>query len=308
MIEFTQTLAFAALTVRPAPVYRPAAERTGHSAADAVGVRSHAACRQHDRLRAWLWAAALLLVLGAAALALLVRGRPALRALWHSYGVGAAGDILSAGLPAVARVSAPCDVPQAVQLPVDNILQNPEMPNGCEITSAAIALQYLGYPADKCVLAADYLPCQSPYYKADPEQVYMGDPFSRGGGYYCLTGPVVTAINSYLAGAAPQGAGYTAVDLSGSTSAELKTVLDRGVPVLVWVTTDFSAPTTWNNFTLPNGQKPWSNLHCLVLTGYDADGFFLADPLGRYDYVTALTFGEVYAAMGSRAVAILPKR
>ena len=136
----------------------------------------------------------------------------------------------------------------------------------------------------------------------------MGDPFSRGGGYYCLTGPVVKAVNAYLADAAPQGAGHTAADLSGSTPAELKTLLDRGVPVLVWVTTDLSAPRTGHSFTLPNGQKPYSNLHCLVLTGYDAGGFTLADPLGDHTRVSALTFGEVYTAMGSRAVAILPRR
>ena len=218
--------------------------------------------------------------------------------------MGAAGDILTA----TVRASASGTVPQTVQLPVQNIAQKPELPNGCEITSAAIALAYLGYPADKCTLAAQYLPCQAPYYAADPEQVYMGDPFSRGGGYYCMTGPVVAAINAYLADAAPQGSGHTAADLSGSTPAELKTLLDRGVPVLVWVTTDFGAPRTGHSFTLPNGLKPYTNLHCLVLTGYDRDGFLLADPLENYTRVSSRTFEEVYTAMGSRAVAVLPKR
>ena len=33
-------------------------------------------------------------------------------------------------------------LPDTVQLNVENILQNPELPNGCEITSAAIVLNY----------------------------------------------------------------------------------------------------------------------------------------------------------------------
>ena len=40
-----------------------------------------------------------------------------------------------------------------VQLDVENIPQNPELPNGCEITSAAIVLNYLGFDIDKVTLA-----------------------------------------------------------------------------------------------------------------------------------------------------------
>lgn len=254
--------------------------------------------RRHDLWRARLYMLALLLLLASGTLALIVRGRPALRALWRSYGVEAV-------LPASA--SAPA-VPQSVRLPVQSIAQEPELPNGCEITSAAIALNYLGYDADKCLLAGEYLPCGTPYDETDPEQAYMGTPFSRGGGYYCLTGLIVQAVNDYLCDVPAQGAGHTAVDLSGSTPEELKTALDRGAPVLVWVTTDFAAPRYGHTFTLPDGSAPYSNLHCVVLTGYDAENFYIADPLQQHDSVTALTFGEVYAAMGRRAVAILPNR
>ena len=44
-------------------------------------------------------------------------------------------------------------LPFGAQLEVENIDQNPELPNGCEITSAAIVLQYLGFPVDKVTLA-----------------------------------------------------------------------------------------------------------------------------------------------------------
>mgnify|MGYP000479523199 CR=1 FL=1 len=45
----------------------------------------------------------------------------------------------------------------SILLPVPQILQNPELPNGCEITSCCEVLHYLLAP-DKCELADYYLP------------------------------------------------------------------------------------------------------------------------------------------------------
>ena len=44
-------------------------------------------------------------------------------------------------------------LPGTVQLNVENILQAPELPNGCELTSAAVVLNYLGFGIDKVTLA-----------------------------------------------------------------------------------------------------------------------------------------------------------
>lgn len=63
-----------------------------------------------------------------------------------------------------------------MQLNVENILQTPELPNGCEITSAAIVLNYLGFDIDKVTLAENYLPMHIPYWEADPEVEFMGSP------------------------------------------------------------------------------------------------------------------------------------
>ena len=37
---------------------------------------------------------------------------------------------------------------EPILLAVPQILQNPELPNGCEITSCCEVLNYLGFPAD----------------------------------------------------------------------------------------------------------------------------------------------------------------
>ena len=103
-----------------------------------------------------------------------------------------------------------------ILLPVPQVLQNPELPNGCEITSLCEVLRYWGFAADKCDLADHYLPRSARWYGADPDRVYMGDPHKDDGspetGYYCFAGPVVAAANAYLAA---HGGGYTAHDLTG---------------------------------------------------------------------------------------------
>ena len=85
----------------------------------------------------------------------------------------------------------------SAQLDVENIDQNPELPNGCEITSAAIVLNYLGFSVDKVTLAEEYLPMHVPYWEADPNLEFMGDPADELA-FYCLPGAVVTAVNDYL--------------------------------------------------------------------------------------------------------------
>ena len=49
------------------------------------------------------------------------------------------------------------------------IYQMPELPTGCEITALTMAVNYYGYPADKTVMASEYLPTASAnrYYGAD---------------------------------------------------------------------------------------------------------------------------------------------
>ena len=87
----------------------------------------------------------------------------------------------------------------SILLPVPQILQNPELPNGCEITSCCEVLHYLGFAPDKCELADYYLPRSAQWYGADPDEVYMGNPHLDDGspetGYYCFAGPIVQAAN-----------------------------------------------------------------------------------------------------------------
>ena len=58
-----------------------------------------------------------------------------------------------------------------VELDAQPILQNPELPTGCEVTALTAALNYLGYPVDKLTMADQYLT------RAEPYQATFGEAF-----------------------------------------------------------------------------------------------------------------------------------
>lgn len=189
------------------------------------------------------------------------------------------------------------------RLSVKNILQNPQLRNGCEITSATIALNYLGYSVDKVTMADKYLDCKKPYSQVDPNEAYMGDPHATG--WYCYAPVIEEAVNEYFT-----DNGYnehTAVDITGCSFEDMKALVDEGTPVVFWGTLYFNQPYHSTKFTLPDGTLPYSNLHCLVMTGYDGDYVYISDPLGLGSKVSTEKFVKIFEEMGSRAVKIVER-
>lgn len=204
---------------------------------------------------------------------------------------------------------------QAAPVPeVELQLQNPELPNGCEVTSLAMVLSAQGYPADKVALAETSLPREEFWYDdtgmrhgPDPDTAYAGDPASQTGGWYCLEGPIVEAANDWIAA---NGGGASAYVLTGMTRDTLDALAQAGTPLAVWVTREY-APVEYADYfawQLPDGSNytPYNNLHCVVLAG-EQDGMYrIADPLNGWQQVDPETFWQSFSAMGCRAVAINP--
>lgn len=190
------------------------------------------------------------------------------------------------------------------------ICQNPELPNGCEVTSLAMLLKWAGCPIDKVELAESYLPKEdfvqtgSGRLGPDPGQAYAGDPASTGG-WYCFEEPIIHAGNTWLN---RQNSGSRAVSLTGLTRTELEGYLDLGIPLAVWVTLNY-APPKFSSFqwTLPDGARytPYSNLHCVVLAGWSGDDYQIADPISGWQKVSPALFWNSFDAMGRRAAAVL---
>ena len=198
-----------------------------------------------------------------------------------------------------------------IELKVPQILQNPELPNGCEITSCCEVLRYLGFDADKCELADHYLPRSQRWYGADPDLVYMGNPHlddaSPETGYYCFAGPIVAVANGYLA---DHGGGYTARDLTGSELPVLLDQLQKGRPVIFWASLHFEdiLYDPCGSYPLPDGRshRVFHHLHCMVLCGVEGQTLLVADPLDFNRRVPRDRFEEVYRQLGRRAVVLVP--
>ncbi|MBQ7784498.1 MAG: C39 family peptidase, partial [Oscillospiraceae bacterium] len=59
---------------------------------------------------------------------------------------------------------------QNAYIPTEMIMQNPELPTGCEITSLTMLLRHIGYDADKLDMADNYLP-KGEYRASDFKEV-----------------------------------------------------------------------------------------------------------------------------------------
>ena len=194
-------------------------------------------------------------------------------------------------------------------MPLSGYSQLPELPNGCEATSLSIVLQYYGYAVDKLEISESYLSTKPlartwhGYYSGDPALAYCGD--AEALGYYCFAGPLCEAANRYLQ---EQNSTLRALDLTGQSTYVLKNLVSGGIPVVFWATLDFAAieksERTWTIFEDGTQYQPYSNLHCLVLYGFDLFYYDVYDPLKGAARIPRLVFELRFAQMEQRAMCL----
>ncbi|MBQ8107496.1 MAG: C39 family peptidase [Ruminococcus sp.] len=194
----------------------------------------------------------------------------------------------------------------------DSILQRPELPTGCEITSLTMLLNYNGFGADKLTMARQYLPKTEFYtdaeglHGADYRYSFAGDP-EDDDSYGCHAPCIVTAADSYLS---QQGSALRAHDLTGSDLDSLfSDYIDKDQPVLIWITYyDLPAPYYTNSWLTPSGARiVWlANEHCVMLTGYDRDKglVYVNDPLAGMTTYDLSLLKLRYEQMGRQCVSI----
>lgn len=201
------------------------------------------------------------------------------------------------------------------KIDVENIYQNPELPNGCEIVSGAILLKHLGYNVSKTDLADNYLVKSSGWYGADPWYEYMGNPRNQSGascGFYVWQGPVIDACNLYIENHPEMiedgqvDKKYQFIDISGCDFENLLKVIKSGRAVGVWVTIGYVNPSyygyAWTS-RYGNYIHVRRNLHCMVINGFDENQeiVYLTDPLGINKTISIDRFKAVWEEMGSHA-------
>lgn len=192
---------------------------------------------------------------------------------------------------------------------VDNILQLPELPTGCEITSLTMLLNHIGFKADKRNLADNYLP-MGEYRASDFKKVFVGNPHSTYA-YGCLSEAIVEAAEKYLE-KYDKNSEWKVKNITGCTAESLYAAIDSGNPVIVWATADMAEPQEGYKWTVAETGKEvtWTRYeHCLLLTGYNKEKqvVYMNDPMsGRKKYDMKL-FEKRFRQMGSNAVIIEKK-
>lgn len=196
-------------------------------------------------------------------------------------------------------------------LAVPIVKQNPELPNGCEITSLTAILNYYGIDIDKMTLTNEYLPTApvtnkgNQLYGPDPYKAYAGDPTKKSDGYYVFADPIVEVANQVLF---EKNSNYKALNLSDVTREEILAYVNSGVPVLTWTTIDWKKPLTNGHWIIEGTNKKhpiFMNLHAVVLTGYADGKVTIMNPLSGNETIDEKVFFNTFKALGSHAVVIL---
>lgn len=195
------------------------------------------------------------------------------------------------------------------ELDVPVVLQNPELPNGCEITSLTAVLNYYGMKISKLEMVDQYLPKQDfrmvngRRYGPNPALAYAGDPRKQNG-MYVFAGPIIKAANAVIA---DKQANLRVTDMSGKSKDEILKLVQDGIPVVVWVTLDLSTPKK-NKGWIYEGEtiqrEGYSNLHAVVLTGHMDNKVVVMNPLKGHVTYNEDQFFKSYEELGAQAVAV----
>lgn len=180
-------------------------------------------------------------------------------------------------------------------------------PTGCESVSAVMALNYLGSPITPEEFMDNLLPRGAApakgedgiYYGCDPWKAFPGTPYTNEG-WGCFAPVIVEAVNRME--------GFRAEAYYDLSIKELLTrFIDRDIPVLFWATINMETPRNDMNWVTEEGKAiRWINpMHCLLLIGYDEDGYYFNDPTGgERAYYTKDQVQTAYDAQGRQAVII----
>ena len=146
----------------------------------------------------------------------LSQGQVELSAEWNlggNYGGVYIGNIVADGT--VMLTDEYQSLPKTASIDVKSVLQTPELPNGCEITSLAATLNYLGFGVDKLTLNDKYLKIGDAY-TTDPSEACAVNPRETNS-FGCLSPVIVDAAAAYIKDAndpAVSGKAYAVKDIT----------------------------------------------------------------------------------------------
>lgn len=181
-----------------------------------------------------------------------------------------------------------------IKLKVPYIDQSVKYPTGCESVSSVMLLQYLGYDVtvdefiEKYLEKKDFIKKDGKLYGPDPKEYFCGSPYDEDS-FGCYAPVICKALEKVL------GSAYDVIDETGADMERLlREYIDQGMPVIFWACINMRKPVAgpeWKLFGTGETFTWISNEHCMLLVGYDEDGYYFNDPYDgngviRYDKKT----------------------
>ena len=169
------------------------------------------------------------------------------------------------------------------KLNINNTEQNLELLIRCEVTSLTIALNYLGYNANKLII----------------NNLFQKNKYSYGANAPIL----VKTANDYLSQINSE---HKAYDISGTDFIDLLMYINDGYPVIIWENTNIAESCQSIKLAIDNELIQWyANLRCMVLIGYTNNKYIIADPLKNgISYYDKEIFEQRYNELKKQAIVI----
>jgi uncharacterized protein YvpB len=195
---------------------------------------------------------------------------------------------------------------QSVLLHVAAQSQNPELYNGCEMTSLSMLLDAAGQSVDKMTLANEIPKDPTPEVLdsdgsiaswGDPNIGFVGDITGNHVGYGVYHSPVFKLLDQILPG--------KAIDLTGRSFEQILNQVASGKPVIAWTTVNFAPTSSWVTWQGPKGPVHATlNEHVVLIVGFNNDQIFVNDPLDgtAAKAVNRAQFESSWEQLGQQAV------
>ena len=164
---------------------------------------------------------------------------------------------------------------------VPYIDQSIKYPTGCESVSTVMLLQYLGYDISVDKFITDYLEMkdfeerEGQLFGADPNLYFCGSPYDKDS-FGCYAPVICKALEKVI------GTEYKIINETNTSMDELiKKYIDADMPVIFWTCINMREPIVGPEWRLIDSGEifTWiSNEHCMLLVGYDEEGYYFNDP------------------------------
>lgn len=159
--------------------------------------------------------------------------------------------------------------------------QSVKYPTGCESVSAVMLLQYVGVPItvdefiEKYLEKCEFEEREGQLFGADPNQYFCGSPYDNDS-FGCYAPVICRALEKVL------GAEYEIINETNTPIETLvKKYLEQNMPVIFWACINMREPVIGPQWRLLDSGElfTWiSNEHCMLLVGYDDEGYYFHDP------------------------------